>query len=65
VWSNFLDCIVYISEWVVVARCECSVVVSLSGGAVVVLLILIELLLFGTVSRDVSRLFAIEAESFP
>ena len=44
----------YIAEWVVVAWSGCTIIVLVSSGV-----------LLGTVARDVSGLFAIEAESFP
>ena len=53
----------YISEWIVVTRGRCSVVVSWSKGAFVVLVLI--RFLVGAVSRNMSGLFAVEAKSFP
>ena len=69
-WSWFLDR-VHVSEWIVVPQGKRLVVGSWSKGAIVVSLIEVSvvgisgvLLRLGTVTRDMSGLSAIEAESF-
>ena len=62
-WSWFLDCIVYISELVVVAWNKCSVVISLSRGMVKVSIVSIILWsVVWTFSSD-TQFLAFEAKS--
>ena len=68
-WPWFLDR-VRVSEWIVVPRSKCLIVGSRGKSAIIVSLIggvvvgISSVLRLGTVMRDMSRLFAVEAESF-
>ena len=67
-WSWFLDCVMYISEWIVVAWNKCSVVVSLSRGVIIkVSIVEVSVVLWSVIWAIMSEpwFLAFEAESFP
>ena len=66
-WSWFLDHVVYILEWAVVAWNKCSVVISLSRGMVKILVVEVSIVLWSMIWTIVSKswFLAFEAESFP